>query len=257
MPPGGAPGPQTGRVLLDVPRYKDGHWRMIQDDVTREEAVAVSWSREGEATVLGETTLWAWPHEPELLALGHTLLDAAWEPCGLHRAASAALVGASAWRVTLGGALPGALPEPPRFWGAGELLLAMHDFISEGGQWDDTGCFHRAGVFDPQEGRLLVRAEDIGRHNCVDRLAGWSVTRGVPLTDKALLISARMTSSLCAKALRAGFSILVSRSAVTTAAIAMAEKAGATLAGFARTGEGRFTLFTDAPGRIRAPRAGG
>ena len=85
------------------------------------------------------------------------------------------------------------------------------------------------------------------------RLAGGGVRHRVPLSDKVRLVSARLTSSLCAKALRAGFRILVSRSAVTSAAIHMCLEAGATLVGFARTTERRFTLFPAEPERLGKP----
>jgi FdhD protein len=127
----------------------------------------------------------------------------------------------------------------------------MREFINARGMWDETGCFHRAGIFDPQKNTVLAKAEDIGRHNCLDRLAGYSVLHNVRLEDKVLLTTARITASMADKALRAGFRVLVSRSAVTTAAVAAAEAAGATLAGFARTNEDRFTVFSDSPGRMR------
>ena len=148
------------------------------------------------------------------------------------------------YRVTIGSPIKDPLPLPPLRWIPKDVLQAMDAFIEAEGLWESTGCFHRAGVYAMQGGALLTRVEDIGRHNCVDRLAGWSVLNRIPLSDKALLVSARMTSSLCAKAIRAGFPVIVSRSAVTTAAIAMAREAGVTLIGFARTQEQRFTVFS-------------
>ena len=264
---------------IQVARFRDGTWQQITDTVTMETPLDVSWVHTSEPAVssasgtetadsiacdpeahcalpdrapgrVRTTTLWAWPHDLAPLALGQVLLDKAPSPHCLHRVANVEETGERAFHVTIGDALPDSLPAAPAVWKAEDLLLAMHSFISAGGLWDDTGCFHRAGIFDVAKGELLTRAEDIGRHNCVDRLAGWSVLQGIPLSDKALLISARMTSSLCAKALRAGFRIIVSRSAVTTAAMGMAREANATLVGFARTDESRFTVFADGPGRI-------
>lgn len=246
--------------LMRVPRFINGQWQWISDPVTREEPFTVSWSDDsgGESPVsAGSTLLWAWPHEPEMLALGHVLLDCAPSSQSLHREAQVEQKDESSYHVRIGKKLPGVPPVPPAAWDAEALFGAMHAFISAGGHWDDTGCFHRAGIFDPVAGELLFRAEDIGRHNCVDRLAGWSVLRQVPLSDKVLLVSARLTSSLCGKALRAGFRILVSRSAVTSAAIHMSREAGATLAGFARTTERRFTLFTDTAHRLGRPEISG
>jgi len=124
----------------------------------------------------------------------------------------------------------------------------MAAFISSPGRWEGTGCFHRAALFDPGSRTFARRAEDIGRHNCLDRLAGYAAREDDSLARYALFVSARMTASLAAKAARAGFRMIVSRSAVTTAAIDAAQDAGVTLAGFAR--ENRFTVFADPAERI-------
>lgn len=205
----------------------------------------------------GETLLWAYPNDIDPLVVGHALLDLCpSEPClsrkvhldiedensdGLR--ASSGVSPKKRYLVTIGTHEKSPMPQPPSRWSPQDVLAAMDVFIEAKGLWKSTGCFHRAGVYAMHKGTFLVRVEDIGRHNCVDRLAGWSVLQGIPLSDKALLVSARMTSSLCAKAIRAGFPVIVSRSAVTTAAIAMAKEAGVTLIGFARTQEQRFTVF--------------
>ena len=238
------------RLRLPVRMYKNGTWRDTTDLVTKELPYAISWSHEG---CDGSCVLWAWPEAPAPLALGHVLLDQCPSPASLHRMAGVEQTGERAFHVTIGGAHTTPLPPPPEACSPEKLFASMDAFIRAEGQWDDTGCFHRAGVLDPERGALLKRAEDIGRHNCIDRLAGWSVLEGTPLSDKILLVSARMTSSLCAKALRAGFRILVSRSAVTSAAIDMAALENATLVGFARTDEQRFTVFADPMGRLGAP----
>lgn len=241
------------RLRLPVRMYKDALWRDTTDLVTREQPYTISWSHESrDAACAGSCVLWAWPESPAPLALGHVLLDKCPVQPALHREAGVEQTGERAFHVTVGTTLETPPPLPPASWSPENLFASMDAFIRAEGQWDDTGCFHRAGAFDPRQGALLARAEDIGRHNCIDRLAGWSVLSGTPLSDKALLVSARMTSSLCAKALRAGFRILVSRSAVTSAAIDMALEADATLVGFARTNEQRFTVFSDPAGRLGA-----
>lgn len=235
--------------FLPVSRFRHGEWECIDDVVSVESSLSITWND----SLLGDggtVKLWAWPEDPAPLALGHVLLDV--RPSGgtLSRQSEVTMLAEGAYLVRLGAEKPDARPMPEEKIRGEMLFEAMRAFISAEGEWHGTGCFHRAGVFDPAANRLLKQTEDIGRHNCLDRLAGWSALSGTPLTDKVLLTSARITASLCAKALRAGFLILVSRSAVTTAAIAMAEEHAATLVGFARTDEQRFSLFTDRAGRI-------
>lgn len=237
---------------VSISRFKNGAFSPFDDIVTVETAVAVTYEMMDRPShePLGTRTLWAWPQDLAPLALGHVLLDQLPDDLCLHRKATVEETGERAFHVRVGGLLPGSPPAPPAGLSGAEVLEAMRAFIGAQGQWNDTGCFHRAGVYDPAAHAFLHRAEDIGRHNCLDRLAGWSLLGGTPLSDKVLLISARMTASLCAKALRAGFRFIVSRSAVTTASVDMCLRHDATLVGFARTDENRFSVFTDAPGRL-------
>ena len=94
-------------------------------------------------------------------------------------------------------------------------------------------------------------AEDIGRHNCLDRLAGFCARQNLESAAYALSISARITGSLYAKARRAGFALLVSRGAVTGAALTAAMAQDITL-GFCRPAEERLTVFCDSAGRVTA-----
>ncbi len=229
--------PRTVRIR----QYRDGMWEEQQDVLSREIPITILTDQ------APPKTLWAWPHALEDLALGHVLLDMD----GMGRTASVEAVGENRFKVTLDGPAP-ADGGTPGTIAAASLLEAMGTFMQTEGLWDNTGCFHRAGVLDAATLQVLHRAEDIGRHNCLDRLAGWAHREGVNLADMVMLVSARVTSSLCAKALRAGFRYIVSRSAVTTASVDMALEHNATLVGFARDRENRFTVFADEAGRVRA-----
>lgn len=233
--------------VFELRQYKDGQWQKFEDLITTEVSVGISWSAPD--IPMQKAQLWAWPDFLEQVAVGHVLLEKfqgrPWLGNRRVTAKRCDQEGMPFIEVSL--SLEDetrAKPQPP-LWTAQELLLAMDSFIDEQGLWENTGCFHRAGIYCPKSKKLLHKVEDIARHNCIDRLTGWAALHEVSLGDKILLVSARLTQSLCAKALRAGFPILVSRSAVTTAAVGFAEKAGATLVGFARTKEGRFTVFTD------------
>ena len=228
--------------LVPCRRFKDGRWREITDDVAVEIRVRVRLAD------VGERELFASPLDPEGLALGHAALDmlGPGRVPVLRRAEGLDfdLEAVPDTRPPADPSLPGSLAAP-------DLLALVARFISAPGLWDDTGCFHRAALFDPRLGEFVARSEDIGRHNCLDRLAGFGLRQGVALPEHILFLSCRVTASMMGKALRAGVRLVVSRSAVTGAALAMAAEAGVTLVGFARDAESRFTVFTDAAGRIR------
>lgn len=222
-------------------RYRDGRFADIADDVAMEIRVTL------EVSGHGRRTLFAAPIDPEVLALGHAALDML-EPGAVPTVTTAdglsfVLEATPDTRPAPRPALPGRLP-------AAELLGLVRRFIAEPGLWDGTGCFHRAALYDTASGEFVVRAEDIGRHNCLDRLAGYGVRLALCLPELILFLSCRVTASMMHKALRAGVRMVVSRSAVTGAALAAAQEAGITLVGFARDAEERFTVFTDPSGRV-------
>lgn len=119
----------------------------------------------------------------------------------------------------------------------------MHTFLERPGLWEQTGCFHRMAAYCPQASSFCNFVEDIGRHNCVDRLAGWALKSSQSLSTTTLLCSSRVTGSLMAKITRAGFPMIISRSATTQAAITQAQAAGITLVGFTRENGVRFSVI--------------
>jgi len=222
-------------------RFREGRFAAITDEVATEIRVTL------DLAGVGRRTLFAAPIDPEGLALGHAALDMleAGRIPGLARGEG--LLFELDARPDNRAAADPALPRP---MAAQELLACMRRFIAAPGFWDGTGCFHRAGLYDTVAGEFVARAEDIGRHNCLDRLAGWGVRQGRRLGEVILFLSCRVTASMMEKALRAGVRMVVSRSAVTGAALDAAREAGTTLIGFARDAEERFTIFSDPAGRV-------
>lgn len=95
-----------------------------------------------------------------------------------------------------------------------------------------TGCVHSAALSDGRE--IFVFAEDIGRHNAVDKVIGHCILENIPFTGKMLLASGRLSSEMVSKCARWGLPVIASRTAPTDLAVEIAEKSGITLIGFVR-----------------------
>lgn len=103
-----------------------------------------------------------------------------------------------------------------------------------------TGCIHSAALSNGKS--ILCFAEDIGRHNAVDKVIGYALLENIPFSGKILLASGRISSEISSKCSRWGIPIIVSRTAPTNLAVEIAEKSGVTIVGFMR-GK-RFNVYT-------------
>lgn len=95
-----------------------------------------------------------------------------------------------------------------------------------------TGCVHGAAV--ARRDALIFFAEDIGRHNAVDKVIGKCLLEGEGFGDKIMLVSGRLASEMALKCLRWGIPVLASRAAPTDRALSVAEAGGVTIVGFLR-----------------------
>jgi FdhD protein len=115
-----------------------------------------------------------------------------------------------------------------------ELLAALPERLRQPG-FGRTGGMHATGLFSAGGEPLLVR-EDVGRHNAMDKVVGRALLDGlIPLHERILCVSGRLSFELVQKAAVAGAPILVGVGAPTSLAIQLAADRGMTLAGFARS----------------------
>src|SRR5918997_5400151 len=114
----------------------------------------------------------------------------------------------------------------------------------------EAGAIH--GCVLAREDRPLVYMEDVGRHNAVDKIAGWMFRHGETGADKIFYTTGRLTSEMVIKTVRMGIPILVSRSGFTAWGVELARQTGLTLIGRARgkrflalSGEDRIVFDQD------------
>lgn len=96
----------------------------------------------------------------------------------------------------------------------------------------EAGAIH--GCVLCREDRPLVYMEDVGRHNAVDKIAGWMVLNNISASDKIFYTTGRLTSEMVIKTVMMGIPILVSRSGFTAWGVELARQSGLTLIGRAR-----------------------
>jgi FdhD protein len=115
----------------------------------------------------------------------------------------------------------------------------------------EAGAIH--GCVLCQGDRPLVYMEDVGRHNAVDKIAGWMFLNKSDPADKIFYTTGRLTSEMVIKTVRMGIPILVSRSGFTAWGVDLARKANLTLIGRAKgarfvvlAGEARIEYDADA-----------
>ena len=126
-----------------------------------------------------------------------------------------------------------------------EVHNLMKEFRSVSELFLKTGGVHSAALAD--RNRIHLFAEDIGRHNAVDKLIGKAFLAGIPIEDKILLSSGRISGEIMTKVIRSRIPIMISRTAPTCMSITYAEDHGVTLIGFARGN--RMNIYTH-PQRI-------
>lgn len=115
-------------------------------------------------------------------------------------------------------------------------------------EFQQTGGLHAAALFR-SDGSLICIREDVGRHNAVDKVIGWSLLNNAfPLTDSFLLVSSRASFEIMQKALAARIPLVAAVSAPSSLAVEFAHENRQTLVGFVR--ESSFNIYSH-PERVR------
>jgi FdhD protein len=109
----------------------------------------------------------------------------------------------------------------------------------------ETGGVHTSALSDGE--RILLAAEDIGRHNTLDKIAGLCLREGIWPEKRILITTGRISSEMLQKAARMDVPILISRTSPSSLSIEMAERYGITLIGYAR--RHRFNVYSN-PQRV-------
>jgi len=122
-----------------------------------------------------------------------------------------------------------------------ETILKLVEMLFEAQSlYRETGGVHTSALSDGD--KIVVSAEDIGRHNTLDKIAGLCLMKNIRPETRLLITTGRISSEMLQKAARMNAPILISRTSPSSLSIEMAERYGITLIGYAR--RHRFNVYT-------------
>lgn len=113
-----------------------------------------------------------------------------------------------------------------------QLFQRMKELFAAAENYRVSRGIHGAALADGD--RLLVVAEDVGRHNAVDKIMGEALLRGLQTRDRILLSTGRISSEMLLKAARMEVPLVASRTSPTEMAVSLAEQLGLTVVGYLR-----------------------
>ncbi len=113
-----------------------------------------------------------------------------------------------------------------------QALNLMKELQIKSELFKTTGGVHSCALASPD--KLEIVTEDVGRHNAIDKIFGECMVRRLPVQDKVILSSGRISSEIVLKVAKRSVPLIVSRAAPTSLAIQIAKELGITLVGFAR-----------------------
>jgi len=115
---------------------------------------------------------------------------------------------------------------------APEVFALMVGFVKRSKVFKATGGVHSAALCDAKS--IIIFSEDIGRHNAIDKIFGECILKDMPMDDRIILTSGRVSSEILLKVAKRNIPILISKSAPTNLGVKLAADLGITLIGFVR-----------------------
>lgn len=246
----------TEDTLFMTHSYRSQKWNEEDDPVIVEHPVSLM--------VNGETwvTLTCTPTHLEALGVGFLfnegVIQSAKELISTHLCADSSVIDIwlnrsaerpTQWRRTTGcsGGLTGVgvdlpvetVPSSGKLYTPENIIACSKAFNEEQPLYRRAGGVHSSALGDGNQ--ILLRAEDIGRHNTIDKLSGRLLLEAPQIEPRTLFTTGRISSEMLQKAARLQCEVIVSRTSPTSLSIGMARQAGITLIGYAR-GE-RFRVY--------------
>ncbi len=120
------------------------------------------------------------------------------------------------------------------------IFSLMNELARKAAHYQSHGGIHSAAI--GRDGSVILYAEDLGRHNTFDRMAGEALFAGIDISGAELVTSGRVSAEMVAKASLMGITLIASRTSPTDMAIKLCRQAGICLIGYVRGGS--FTLYS-------------
>lgn len=133
-------------------------------------------------------------------------------------------------------------------------VCAMMSHLQAAAQlYNESRGVHTSGLYDGADGSLLVLAEDVGRHNTLDKIRGECLLANIPTEGRLLFTSGRVSTEMIGKAYKMGVPLVASRTSPTATSVRLARQWGITLVGYVRTS--RLRVYAGHERLDFAPRA--
>lgn len=139
---------------------------------------------------------------------------------------------------------------------AAQVCAMMAHMQANATLYNQSRGIHTSGLYDPASGEQLVMAEDVGRHNTIDKIRGECLLGSISTNDRVLITSGRISTEMIGKAYKMGVPIVASRTSPTVTSVRLAQAWGITLIGYVRTNKLRVYAGAERAGFAPMARAG-